>query len=147
MPQVQSTEKLVDDTVLMRTSSRSPSSTANSEHTSDSGTCNSSESIVSLVTKRQMPTIKKIQKIVEFSQVPFVDEVVGMPVAMKRQVRAIETRKRPGSFLKSSTSTRSLAFPSRFNTRFPQFQCDERQMLEIQMCNKTTRGASTGSAH
>ena len=43
MPQVHSTEKLVDDTVLMRTGSGSPSSTANSEHSSDSGTGNSSE--------------------------------------------------------------------------------------------------------
>ena len=37
MTQVQPSEKRVDDTVIMRTSSSSPSSTANSEDASDSG--------------------------------------------------------------------------------------------------------------
>ena len=43
MPQVQFIEKLVDDTVLRRTSSGSPSPTANSRDASDSGSGNSTE--------------------------------------------------------------------------------------------------------
>ena len=43
MPQVQFIEKLVDDTVLRRTSSGSPSPTANSSYASDSGSGNSTE--------------------------------------------------------------------------------------------------------
>ena len=43
MLQVQFTEKLVDDTVLRRTSSGSPSPTAKSRDASDSGSGNSTE--------------------------------------------------------------------------------------------------------
>ena len=118
----------------------------------------STASIVSLVTQRQMPNIEKIPKTVEIFHV-----VQGqcpsswrsrrslshhrycswMRLLDERQVRATQTRRTPGSCHRSRTSSKSLVFPWRGNTRFLQFQCDEQQMLVIQMCSKTNRGAPT----
>ena len=68
MTQVQSPRSVVDDTVIMRTSSSSPSSTANSED-GDRVVNTSAVATDSVdrfcVTQREMPNIKKIPKTVE----------------------------------------------------------------------------------
>ena len=93
-----------------------------------------------------VPVIQEIQKIVELPKVLVMDEVVGMLVVMRGKCVRLRRARKPGSCHRSSTSTRSFVFPWRCNIRSPQFQRDERQMLVIPMCSKTTRGAPTGPA-
>ena len=101
----------------------------------------STASIVSLVTQRQMPNIEKIpktvgivhvagtlpviqeiQKIVDLPLILSTGEVVGMPVVMKCKCVRRRRARTPGSCHRSRTSSRSLV-------------------------SKTTRGAATGPAH
>ena len=75
MPLVQFTEKLVEVTVTMRTSSGSQGTTANSRDVTDSGSGNSSEWWTLHLCSRQGHWQEKIQKAVETTQVQFKEMI------------------------------------------------------------------------
>ena len=111
-------------------------------------------SIVSLVTQRQMPTIKKTPKTVEIIHV--VQRQRPSSRRSRRSLSYTRCDERASACDSDAQKTWKLpeiqyiikivVFPWRCNTRFPQFQCDEQQMSVIQM-SKTSRGVPTGPAN